>query len=153
MKTYLLTLILSAMALTAFSQELIVNKVDEFDGKIVRKTKYYRVGKNSAGTLYAAAARVDDHIFLDMWTSAEQGCGGATGNYVIFLFEDGGTYRNDKDEAKIDCAEKASCYYIVDVANFEGHVTSKIRFRMSEGYIDYLWDGDYTIEELLKVLQ
>lgn len=153
MKTYLLTLIFSAAALMANGQELSVDRVDEFDGKVVKKTKYYRIGTNSAGNLYCGAARIDDIIFLDIWTYAEQGCGGADGNFVIFLFEDGTTYRNDKDEAKIDCKEKASCYYVVSPSDFEGQVTEKIRFAMSDGYIDYLWDGEFSIAELIQALQ
>jgi hypothetical protein len=152
MKQFLFSLLM-AYASVGFSQSLTIDKVDDFTGNVTRKTEYYEIGSSTAGQLYCAAARLGDIVFIELWTSAKQGCAGAVDNYVHFLFEDGDTYRNDKDENKVTCEERASCYYVVTADDFAGEPTKKIRFKMSDGYVDYDWSGSYSISSLIAAVQ
>lgn len=157
MKRYFFTLLMAVSGVicgTLFGQTLTIDKVDDFTGDVTRKTEYYEIGRSSNGKkLHCAAVRLGDIIFLDLWTNAEQGCGGAVDNYVHFLFEDGDSYRNDRDENKVSCEDYASCYYVVSMSDFAGETTTKIRFKMSDGYVDYDWSGSYSISSLIAAVQ
>lgn len=143
--------LLTLISTTACSQSLRVDKVDDFTGEITRRTEYYTVGTNRAGKLKAAAVRIGDNIYLELFSAADQGCAGAVDNYVSFLFDDGTTYTNDMDVNKITCEDLASSYYVVSREDFTGAIT-RIRFKQSEGYIDYEVDGDYTIQSLIALV-
>lgn len=152
MKQFLFFLLLGVANVT-FSQSLTIDKVDDFTGDVTRKTEYYEIGRSSVGRLHCAAVRIGDILFLELWTTCDQGCGGAVDNYVHFLFEDGDSYRNDKDENKVTCEDRASCFYVVTADNFAGEKTKKIRFKMSKGYVDYDWSGSYSISSLIAAVQ
>lgn len=152
MKQFLFFLLLCVANVT-FSQSLTIDKVDDFTGDVTRKTEYYEIGRSSHGRLHCAAARIGDILLLELWTTADQGCGGAVDNYVHFLFEDGDSYRNDKDENKVNCDDRASCFYVITADNFAGETTKKIRFKMSNGYVDYDWSGSYSISSLIGAVQ
>lgn len=144
---------LTCFCTAVFGQTLSIDKIDEFTGSITRKTEYYEIGKYSHYKLSCAAARVDDTVFLELWTTADQGCAGAVDNYVIFLFDNGETYRNDKDENRVNCDDRASCFYVVSAEDFMGLTTSRIRLKMSDGFIDYDWSGTYSIASLIAAVQ
>jgi hypothetical protein len=142
------------VASVSHGQELSIDRKDEFTGEIVRKTEYYEIGDAiNHGKLYAAAVRIGDIVFLELFTTAEQGCVGGISNYVQFLFDDGKTLKNSEDQADIDCKDKASAYYVFNKTQFVGKRVRKIRYAMTEGYVDYEWNGDFQIVDLLGAVQ
>ena len=142
-----------AVALTTatYGQDLRVDEVDEFEGSRKKITKYYTIAKDGAEYVGAGIGRIDDLVFLDVWTSDDIGCGGAVGNYIILLYADGTSKKLDKDENKVKCEDRASSLYIVNDVNLKDVV--KIRVRQSEAYNDYVIQGEYTLQDLLNAVQ
>jgi hypothetical protein len=137
-----------AMLCSAFSfgQELAVDRVDDFTGSIVRKTKYYKFGHTSYGAAHVAVARVDDDVFFEVWTTSDLGCGGAVGNYVTFLYGPGISKSFNEDLLDINCDNRASSMYLISDADVEG--ITKMRVKQSEHYQDFTFDGVYSLSEL-----
>lgn len=140
-----------------YSQELRVNKVDEFTGKSKMMTKDYKIGKSSIGSLVAFFARIDDNHSIGLYVNSKDfGCGGAKDNYVIFLFKDKTTLTLSDDILDIDCKDYAKSMYVLEHSHIELLKTkeiSKIRFRQSEGYVDFTASGIYTVKQLLESLK
>ena len=134
------------------AQELQVNEVDEFTGDVKKITKTYEFAKG-VSRVKGYVARIQEVHAIYMYSTYDIGCGGAAGNYVIFLFEDGTNLKLDKDVAKIDCDDYAVSIYVLDPKDFEGKTIKKIRFAQSESYDNCEWSGPYTVNELLKAVQ
>jgi hypothetical protein len=134
------------------AQELQTDKVDEFTGDVKKITKTYEFAKG-VSRVKGYVARIQDIHAIYMYSTLDMGCGGASGNYVIFLFEDGTNLKLDSDVADIDCADYATSIYVLDPKDFEGKVIKKIRFAQSESYDDCEWSGPYTVNELLQAVQ
>ena len=97
-------------------------------------------------------ARVDDVVVLEMWTTNRMGCGGAVGNYTVLLKDDGSVVRLTDDIIDIECEERASSMYVVTNVDFAN--IKKIRFKQSDGYMDFDVAGRlYTLEELFNAVQ
>lgn len=153
MKKLFLTIGLAAITAVGFSQELILDEIDEFTGNIVKATKHYRVGKTSTNSLYMAARRVNDSYGIEFWSTADQGCAGAIGNYVILLGANGEKLKLEKDISDVDCADNASSVYVFDVEQDGGLVISKIRFAQSDSFDDFEYVGEYTLAQILGAVQ
>jgi hypothetical protein len=155
MKKVLLTL--TAMIIVTLSvdaQKLRKNEVDDFTGYVKKYTNYYNAAKTDVGLLKASVLRIDDFVALKINSTSDLGCSGASGNYIIFKFTDGTSYRMDADKADIDCADDATSMYIIKKDNPLNHkVLSKIRLRMSEYYTDGVVYGTYTIKQLLDAVK
>jgi len=153
MKQIILSLGLAFLSTISFSQELRMNQVDEFTGKTIKVTKSYSVGKVGSGKLFMSFRRVDDSYGVEFWSTTDQGCSGANDNYVIFLSDDGTTISLNKDLADIDCSDMASSVYMIDLADFENLNVSKIRFAQSDGYIDFVFESEYTVQDHLNAIK
>lgn len=142
-----------AVALTTatYGQTLRVDEIDEFEGSEKKITKYYTVGREGSNFVGAGLGRIDDLVFLDIWTSDDLGCGGALGNYIILLYSDGTSKKLEKDENKVQCDDRASSLYIVNDVKLKDVV--KIRVRQSEHFNDYVIEGEYTLEDLYNAVQ
>ena len=145
------TAILCLFATMATAQTLSLNETDPFTGEVKKRTKYEKIGAANGEYLYTAAIRVDNDYAIEFWSTHDQGCGGAVGNYTILLYPDGTTLELREDIAKIDCQDRASSFFLINPDEVKG--VSKIRFRQSEGYVDYEVTGDYTLPELFQALQ
>lgn len=153
MKKLILTMGFAALTAIGFGQELHMDKVDEFTGKSIKMTKSYKVGKRGSNTLYMSVRRVDDFHGIEFWSTSDQGCAGAVGNYVIFLNSAGESVKLDDDIVDIDCADNASSIYVLDTNQFSSFVISKIRFTQSDSYDDFEYSGEYTISQLIQSVQ
>jgi hypothetical protein len=152
MKKFLFSLLGFLSFTFIYAQELQTNKVDEFTGDVKKITKTYEFAKG-VSRVKGYVARIQDLHAIYIYSTMDMGCGGARGNYVIFLFEDGTNLKLDNDVADIDCSDYATSIYVLDPSDFEGKVVKKIRFAQSDSYDDCEWSGPYTINELLKVVQ
>ena len=148
------TVLLLVLSLSVNGQKLWKNEVDEFTGNVKKFTNYYNAAKTDVGLIKASVARVDDFIALKLKSTSDIGCSGASGNYVIFKFTDGTSYRMDNDRADIDCSDDSVSMYIIKKDNPLNHKTvSKIRLRMSEYYTDGPVYGTYSINQLLNAVK
>ena len=148
------TVLLLVLSLSVNGQKLWKNEVDEFTGDVKKFTNYYNAAKTDVGLIKASVARVDDFVALKLRSTSDLGCSGAVGNYVIFKFTDGTSYKMDNDEASIDCSDGATSMYLIKKDNPLNHkVISKIRLRMSEYYTDGAVYGTYTIKQLLNAVK
>ena len=145
--------IASIVALSATAQELALDKVDEFTGSTLKLTKNYLVGKYSASKLFIGFRRVDSSYGVSLWSTGDQGCAGAVGNYVIFLDANGNTIKLDDDISDVDCADMSTSVYVIDPAEFESFIPTKVRFAQSEGYLDYPFECEFTIQQLLTAIK
>ena len=157
MKHLLLIPLLFSTAMT-FGQNLTVNETDEFTGNEKRMTSYYEIGvaqvtSSMSYKLACATIRIDDAYAIDLWSSGDQGCAGAIGNYVIFLFDGGATLKLDDDLVDVECEERASSRYVIEPSEFEGKTLKRIRFAQSEGYIDYDFKGEFTMNQLIEAVK
>jgi hypothetical protein len=150
MKQLFLSVALLASSI-AFSQELKIDKVDDFTGSVVKKTKYYQIASDSYGALYVSLARVDDDNFIEFWTTSDLGCGGALGNYIILLYKDGSRKEFREDLLDISCEDRASSMYQVTLDDLQG--ATRVRIKQSEHYQDFQFDGVYTVLELFNAVQ
>jgi hypothetical protein len=153
MKHFILTTALVAMCATTFGQDFRINKVDEFTGDIVKLTTSYRVGKAGMNRLYMSTRRVDDQYGISFWSTLDQGCAGSNGNYVILLDSIGETIRLDTDLSDIDCSDQSISVYALDADEAINFNIAKIRFAQSDSYDDFEYEGEYTLQELIKILQ
>jgi hypothetical protein len=152
MRSLFLT-IATTVALSATAQELTLDKVDEFTGSTLKLTKDYTAGKSLGYKLFIGFRRVDSSYGVSLWSTGDQGCAGAVGNYAIFLDANGNTIKLDDDISDVDCADMASSVYVIDPSEFESFVPTKIRFAQSEGFIDYPFECEFTIQQLLTVIK
>ena len=150
MKQLFLSVALLA-SFSASSQDLKIDKVDDFTGSVVKKTKYYQIASDSYGALYVSLARVDDDNFIEFWTTSDLGCGGAVGNYIILLYKDGSRKEFREDLLDISCEDRPSSMYQITAEDIEG--ASRVRIKQSDHYQDFHFNGVYTVAELFNAVQ
>ena len=153
MKKLILTTILAVIANISFSQELTIDKVDEFTGSTIKLTKYYKVGKRGSNVLYMSLRRVDDTYGIAFWSTLDQGCAGSTGNYTILLDSDNQTIKFDNDIADIDCADNGISVYVLTLEDADTFEIAKIRFAQSKSYDDFEYTGEYTLQQLIEAVK
>jgi hypothetical protein len=152
-------LLITAMLISTsiYAQELRTNKVDDFTGESKMITKDYKIGKSTLGYLCAYFVRVNDAHSICLYVNFKDfGCGGARDNYITFLFKDKTTLTLPHDILDINCGDYAESMYILDSFKIDMLKTkeiSKIRFRQSEGYVDFTASGIYTVKQLLDILK
>lgn len=146
--------VFSTFNMVATAQEIRVERIDAFTEKVVRSTKWYDVGigENGDGLLMAAGWMINGQSVLEMWSEEDLGCAGAFGNYVMFKFADGTTYKIDKDDAPIDCGDHPSSYFFAN--KFPDKVITHIRLKQGDGLKTFVvTDATYTIQQLLDVVK
>lgn len=148
----ILTAIIATLVFTASGQELLKREVDPFTGSTKVITDLYSMAEG-VGKLYGYLARVNDTYAIYLFSSADLGCSGSSGNYVIFLFDDGTTLELDDDIAKIKCTKSSESIYIINPKDFIGKNVTAIRFCQSDAYDDCKYTGNYTIQQLIAVLK
>jgi len=148
MKKAFFSLLAMLTVTSVFSQELRVNTVDEFTKTSKKITKTYTLAKGVT-TIKGYVGRFDSSYAFYAFPNLDLGCCGASGNYVIFLFDDGTSHKLDSDVAKIDCTAGSTSIYMIDPADFAGKVITKIRFAQSGSYDDCTWTGEFTLQQLI----
>jgi len=137
------------------AQELYKDEVDEFTGSVKKVSKTYILAKG-VGKVNGSIGHIDDLYALYLWSTADLGCAGGVGSYIIFLFEDKTSYKVDKDHADIDCSDYATSIFVIEPKEFEGKTVSKIRFSQGDSYDDCTINSntaEYTINQLIEVVQ
>jgi len=148
------TVLLLVLSLSANGQKLWKNEIDDFTGDIKKFTSYYNAAKTEVGLIKVSAVRVNNFIALKLRSTSDIGCSGANGNYVIFKFTDGTSYRMDDDRSDIDCSDDSVSMYVIKKDNPLNYKTvSKIRLRMSDYYTDGSVYGTYSIKQLLNAIK
>lgn len=153
-RLFYLTLTLT-FANLLISQDLRVDETDEFTGTVKKITENYVLAKG-VGTMKGAVGHIDDLYALYTYSTADLGCAGASGNYVIFLFEDKTTYKVDVDHADIDCSDYSTSIFILDPKEFQSKTLTKIRFSQGDAYDDCTIasaNPKYTMAELIKAVE
>ena len=143
------------------AQELSVNKVDEFNGKTVKITKYYIAGtdygeiKTSFVKIVNPEKNTSYHYIKIYPTVKDFGCGGSSKNYLILLFDDGTKVKLDNDISDISCKDYSESTFVLqdDVVDaIKNKTVKKIRFAQTEGYADYTVSGTYTLSQQINTL-
>lgn len=147
---------------TVSSQELLIDRVDDFTGELTKITAPFKIGesiqKHDAGNVIdILVARIGETYGLYVNTTSNIGCAGANGNTIIFKFKDG-TLLTLNDEGNIDCSISASSIFELNSANLkrlESNTIDMIRLSKSEGRIDVKvpLDNKYTIKELIAAVK
>lgn len=160
MKKLLLLVTVLALNLSS-AQELSTNKVDDFTGKTIKKTKYYTAG-NGYGVLKTSFINIvnpekgTSFYYLKIYpTRTDYGCAGSSKNYLTLLFDDGTKLELKNDVSEIDCADySASAFILSDryVNEIKTKTVKKIRFSQSDGYADFNVYGTYTLSQQIKAL-
>jgi len=145
MRNLLLALSLLFAAQLA-AQTLETNEVDAFDGTVKKYTKVYNFSKTEVGLLKAKVMRIDDFMFLKLYSTADLGCAGSHKNYLKLLFADGRSVVL-KDKADISCENSA--YSLFDITNLNTQGITQVRFRQSEYYTDGVPYGTYSLYQLV----
>jgi hypothetical protein len=148
MKKFLFLLAALLVSTSVYSQELRVNEVDEFTKNSKKITKTYILAKGIT-TIRGSVGHIGESYAIYTYSSLDLGCGGASSNYIIFLFEDGTSLKLDSDIAKIDCSDNPTSIYIFDPLEFKDKVVTKIRFAQSKSYDDCTWSGEFTMQQLI----
>jgi len=149
MRNLLLALSLLFAAQLA-AQTLETNEVDLFDGTVKKYTKIYNFAKTDVGLLKAKVMRIDQYIFLKLYSTSDLGCAGSYKNYLKLLFADGRSVII-KDKADISCVDSA--YSIFDITNLNTKGITNIRFRQSEYYTDGVPYGTYSLHQLVSATE
>jgi hypothetical protein len=141
-----------------FSQSLILekNETDEFTGTTKKVTNLVMVAKSERsayGNLKFMLGHIGDQYALYVISSYDLGCSGAKSNYIHFLFEDGSSIKYDKDYAKIDCGDYNISFFLVNSEDFKDKVIKKIRYAKSDGYNDYLWTHESSINNFFEIVK
>lgn len=146
MKKLLLALSLLFAAQLA-AQTLETDEIDAFDGTVKKYTKVYNFAKTDVGLLKAKVMRIDNFIFLKLYSTVDLGCSGSHKNYLKLLFADG---RSGilQDLADISCVDNA--YSLFDITNLNTKGITNIRFRQSEYYTDGVPYGTYSLHQLVS---
>jgi hypothetical protein len=147
---------------TAMSQELLIDRVDDFTGEITKITAPFEIGesvqKHDAGNVIdILVVRISETYGLYVNTTSDIGCSGANGNTIVFKFKDG-TLLTLNDEASIDCSISSSSVFELNSANLkklESNTIDMIRLSKSEGRIDVKvpLDNKYTVKELIAAVK
>jgi hypothetical protein len=143
------------------AQELSVNKVDEFNGKTVKITKYYIAGTDY-GEIKTSFVNIinpekkTSYNYIKIYSTVEDfGCAGSNKNYLILLFDDGTKIKLDNDISDISCKDYSESTFVLqdDVVDaIKNKTVKKIRFAQSEGYADYTVSGTYTLSQQISAL-
>ena len=137
MKQYLFVLC-TLMSLGCFGQiKIDEDIVDEFTGNRQITTEVFNVAKG--GMLKGIVGNFDETYVFYLIPMTDLGCSGATGNYVIFLFEDGSTLQLE-DNGKIDCGSISTGLFLVKYEDFKNKKIKKLRVRRTERTVDYDWN-------------
>ncbi len=143
------------------AQELSVNEVDEFSGKIVKITKYYIAGtdygeiKTSFVKIVNPEKNTSYHYMKIYSTVKDFGCAGSNKNYLILLFDDGTKVKLDNDISDISCKDYSESTFVLEddiVDAIKNKTVKKIRFAQSKGYADYTVSGTYTLSQQISAL-
>ena len=145
----LISVVMASLTMTA--QQLRVNQVDDFTGSTKKYTKFYNLAKTNVGYIKVSVMRVDDYIAIEVYSTSDLGCAGASGNYIMFLYEDGTSVKLDVDHRKINCKDNAPSLYLIKDLNTNG--IAKIRLRQSEYYTDGVAYGSYSLSKLVNAVQ
>lgn len=151
MKRIILSVIVTLAFTFSNAQELRVNETDEFTGDSKRVTKTYKLANGNAGKLEVSAIKVGPITGIFVESTADLGCSGAKGNYIIFKFSDDTTLKLD-DDADIECGDDAQSLFVVSPSDFRGKVVIKVRFNQSEYYDDCIPSGNWTFNELIDAV-
>tara|TARA_R110000803_G_scaffold210020_2_gene280774 strand:- start:10 stop:471 length:462 start_codon:yes stop_codon:yes gene_type:complete len=151
MKKLGLVLIALLVFTTINAQKMWKNEVDDFTGKTIKVTNYYNVAKTNVGLIKASVQRVNNTFYLQLKSTSDIGCAGASDNYVMFIFTDG-TKLKLKDKADINCKDDSSSLFLLsENSPLFTKAISKIRLRHSEFYTDGETSGTYTLAQILGV--
>jgi hypothetical protein len=153
MKHFIAIILMGGFSVLGYSQNLRVDKVDEFTGNVVKVTESVKAGTRGTNRLYISVRRVNDSYALELWSSIDQGCGGASGNYTILLSSDGRNIKYSSDILDVDCSDTASSLYVMNIEELKNFDVSKIRFAQSDTYDDFSYQCKYTFQELIKAVQ
>jgi hypothetical protein len=139
-----LSMILFGSALTASSQELWLDEVDDFTGSVKKGTRSELIGNNgkaggSTISIFFKVVRIDQHRGFKLHASANIGCAGAQSNFCMLKFSDDTVIRLE-DEADIDCADDAKSTFVV-TPELRLRIEAKdapvmIRLQQSDHYTD-----------------
>ncbi len=146
--------------------KLRIDKVDEFTGNIKRYTNFLKVGFSkpdligNLNFLVAWFGKIENpdqkKYLIKMRTPVSLGCCGANGNYIIIKFQNGETLKLDKDIAEIDCKRSAESIYVINESTLkilQQQPLDAIRFKQSEGYMDFKTMFPDCLIESLKLLE
>lgn len=155
---HLLFLGLLVISNIGFSQTLTLekNEKDEFTGTTKKVTNIVLIGKSERpmyGNLKFMLGHIGDQYALYVISSYDLGCSGANSNYIHFLFEDGTSIKYDKDYAKINCSDSNISFFLVNSEDFKDKVIKKIRYAKSEGYNDYLWTHESSMNDFFEIVK
>ena len=151
MKRILLVFILLFGYGSVYSQVYVKeSSVDEFTGTKTIMTNMFTLTKGNM--VKAVVGNLDGMCVLSFATMTDLGCGGAKGNYIIFLFEDGSTINYGEDIAKIDCSVYSECRYILEPNDFVGKKVTKMRIRKTEKRHDYEWKEVQNMTDILQLV-
>jgi hypothetical protein len=153
MKHFIAIILIGGFSTLGYSQELRINKVDEFTGNTIKVTASVKAGTRGNNKLYISTRRVNDAYALELWSTSDQGCGGAVGNYTILLSSDGESIKYSSDILDVDCSDTASSLYVMNIEELKDFDLSKIRFAQSETYDDFMFECEYTLQQLIKAVQ
>ena len=154
-------LLFSLFTLTYFiaqSQTLILdkNEKDEFTGTVKKITNMVLIAKSERpafGNLKFMIGHINETYALYVMSSYDLGCSGSNSNYIYFLFEDGSSIKYDKDYAKIDCSGVNISLFMLNKEDFDGKVVKKIRYAKSDGYNDYLWTHENSLNDFFEIVK
>ena len=152
MRKLVLLLAVFALSFQSNAQKLWKNEVDEFTGDVKKFTNYYTIATTSVGQIKASAWRINDYYYLKLKSTADLGCAGALGNYVIIKFTDGTVLKLEKDISDIECADSSPSLFVItsELGNLINKKVEKIRFRQSQYYTDGNTSGTYSLSQIIK---
>jgi len=153
MKHFIAIILMGGFSILSYSQNLRVEKVDEFTGNVIKVTESVKAGTRGNNKLYISVRRVNDSYALELWSTSDQGCGGAAGNYAILLSSDGENIKYSSDILDVDCSDTASSLYVINIEELKNFDVSKIRFAQSDTYDDFSYECEYTFQELIKAVE
>ena len=143
--------------MSANAQELSIDEVDAFTGKITKVTYQEQVGKGKEYSLYLIMARLTDvrekPIFSMIFkTNAGLGCAGSLEEYVMFKFTDGSVLRYN-GFGEVDCDKTAMSMFEINLNDFKDKTVEKIRLKRHKSLLDYDVEGEYTITQLINAVK
>lgn len=152
---HLFAIIFCSITVQAFSQiELWKDEVDDFTGRTTKITHRYALAEG-VSKLSFSVGRLDDVYFMYVYSNQDLGCSGATGNHIIFLFDDDSTLKIE-DSADIDCDAKSSSLFIFEPSELTDKTLRKVRLKKSEYYDDGTVTDkycEYSISDLVNAVK
>ena len=149
-KIYFVLTILFGIVLNA--QVYVENdNVDEFTKARTRGTNLVDLAIPNR-SVKIMMGNVDETYLFSFFTTFNLGCGGASENYITFLFDDGNTITYREDIAQINCKDINVSTYIIEPLDFVNRKVVKVRLKKTNGIKDVDWKQEQNMDDILELL-